>query len=493
MKAYQTRSPIHLYYQDSELDSVLVEIWLGDDTTTINENLPADYTLNTSAIDGVANLEIAELLRSKNIYTENDLFYTDIRDTAKEVLIKATLFDANLQSFNFEYNIIRIRDGYIERTDLPQVLKNEVSTHPPDDWTITGLTYSAMTDNPYGAPTAFLFTADSALGSLQYPITSNLKGVYTLAVSLKIQQTATQEVVLKCIGGDAGDVETRFKLDTINVNSGFVAEEGAVDSLGFDTYPLDTFGYMRFAISFEIDGATAIEIDVDTNNADFVIFNPTLFQGESVGLPEDVLLRSNKDQVFTNPTIDQILVYDKKWFTYTTNDYEVDQTPVTFLNSQQSYLLDFTSQVEFHFGGEIRVIVTKDSNIDECKFTPNKITFVNKFGVLEDIIFYKKEVETNVVNRQTFDGYNIFNNPNVGQKQVYYLGAQKQIKISSGFYPESYNTTFQQLQQSLFVWLNDEPIVVKTTSLQFKTRVNDKLIDYTMEFEYANKEVNNNL
>ena len=492
MKAYQTRSPIHLYYEDSELDSVLVEIWLGEDATLITENDAPDYTLNTSAIDGVAHLEIAELLRSKNIYTENDLFYTDIRDTAKEVLIKATLFDVSQQSFNFEYNIIRIRDGYIERTDLPQVLKNEVSTHPPDDWTITGLTYSAMTDNPFGASTAFLFTADSALGTLQYPITSNLKGVYTLAVSLKIQQTETQGIVLKCIGGDAGDVETRFTLDTTNQGSGFVLEQGTVDSLGFDTYPLGN-NYMRFAISFEIDGTTAIEIDVDTNNADFVIFNPTLFQSERVGLPEDVLLRSNKDRVFTNPSIDQILVYDKKWFTYTTNDYAVDQTQVIFANSQQSYLIDFLNSLRFDFGGQMNIINTINTNIDECKFTPNKITFVNKFGVLEDIIFYKKEVETNVVNRQTFDGYNIFNNPNVGQKQVYFLGAQKQIKISSGFYPESYNTTFQQLQQSLFVWLNDEPIVVKTTSLQFKTRVNDKLIDYTMEFEYANKEVNNNL
>ena len=489
MKAYQTRSPIHLYYQNFALDSVLVQIWLGDDVSEITENNAPDYTLNTSAIDGVAHLEIAELLRSKNIYTENDLFYTDIRDTAKEVLIKATLFDASQQSFNFEYNIIRIRDGYIERTDLPQILKNEVSTDLQNDWTATDLSYTNTADNPYEANNAYLFTGLNNSGTLTYDIPQGLKGVYTFAVTFQV--IATQDIVLKCLGGDAGDVETRFQLDTQQLMSGYVSDDGDIDALGYDTYPLN--GFIRFAISFEIDGATQIEIESFNNNTILIAFNPTLIKGESVGLPEDVLLRSNKDKVFTNPSIEQILVYDKKWFTYTTNDYAVDQTQVIFANSQQSYLIDFLNSLRFDFGGQMNIINTINTNIDECKFTPNKITFVNKFGVLEDIIFYKKEVETNVVNRQTFDGYNIFNNPNVGQKQVYFLGAQKQIKISSGFYPESYNTTFQQLQQSLFVWLNDEPIVVKTTSLQFKTRVNDKLIDYTMEFEYANKEVNNNL
>ena len=125
-----------------------------------------------------AHLEIAELLRSKNIYTENDLFYTDIRDTAKEVLIKATLFNANQQSFDFEYNIIRIRDGYIERTDLPQVLKNEVSTDLQNDWVATDLTYTNTADNPYGANNAYLFTGSINNGTLTYDVPQGLKGVY---------------------------------------------------------------------------------------------------------------------------------------------------------------------------------------------------------------------------------------------------------------------------------------------------------------------------
>ena len=185
--------------------------------------------------------------------------------------------------------------------------------------------------------------------------------------------------------------------------SGYEEDDGDIDSLGFDSYPLGN-NFLRFAISFEIDGTTQVEIESKNNNTTFIAFNPTLIKGESVGLPEDILLRSNKDRVFTNPSIDQILIYDKKWYTYSTNDYAVDQTQVVFINSQQSYLLYFTNGVKFDFGRETSVIDTVDSNIDECKFTPNKITFVNKFGVLEDIIFYKKEVETNVVNRQTFDG-----------------------------------------------------------------------------------------
>ena len=52
------------------------------------------------------------------------------------------------------------------------------------------------------------------------------------------------------------------------------------------------------------------------------------------------------------------------------------------------------------------------------------------------------------------------------------------------------NDPIKQLLLSESVWLEFEdlsvvPVIIKTSSQQFKTGVNDKLIQYTLEFEYA--------
>ena len=74
--------------------------------------------------------------------------------------------------------------------------------------------------------------------------------------------------------------------------------------------------------------------------------------------------------------------------------------------------------------------------------------------------------------------------------------------LSSGYYPEYTNQFFEQLLLSEYVWLTrpkkenpsaDEtvPVTVKTSSMKFKTSVNDKLIEYTIDFEEAFDLINN--
>ena len=66
--------------------------------------------------------------------------------------------------------------------------------------------------------------------------------------------------------------------------------------------------------------------------------------------------------------------------------------------------------------GTLDIINVK--TIDECRYEPKKITFVNKFGVLQDMYFFKKMVEkitskresykSNILNLQQSDGYNVY-------------------------------------------------------------------------------------
>lgn len=67
--------------------------------------------------------------------------------------------------------------------------------------------------------------------------------------------------------------------------------------------------------------------------------------------------------------------------------------------------------------------------------------------------------------------------------------------IETDFLNEDYNQTIEQLMLSEVAWIRSgnvtRPINVDTSSLEYKTRVVDKLISYSISFEYANNVINN--
>jgi hypothetical protein len=72
------------------------------------------------------------------------------------------------------------------------------------------------------------------------------------------------------------------------------------------------------------------------------------------------------------------------------------------------------------------------------------------------------------------------------------------ITLNTDFIDESCNEHIKQLMLSEQIWmtrLTDEekivPLKLKSNSLQLKKRVNDKLIQYTMEFDVAADMINN--
>ena len=75
----------------------------------------------------------------------------------------------------------------------------------------------------------------------------------------------------------------------------------------------------------------------------------------------------------------------------------------------------------------------------------------------------------------------------------------KSHTFSSGYYPEFANEQFEELLLSEFIWWSTVkkgagiviPLKVKTSSVAFKTSVNDRLIEYTIEFEEAFDYINN--
>ena len=170
-------------------------------------------------------------------------------------------------------------------------------------------------------------------------------------------------------------------------------------------------------------------------------------------------------------------------------------------------------QVEFQSNTTTLTVGATDLNIVRVDCTKygdgNKITFLNKFGALQDLWFFLKKVKSTDSTKETYNSNTISNTSgtatysvNAATKTVYNKTAKQKVTLSSGYYPEGANAFFEELLLSDKVWLTQAdpynpateqivPVIINTSSFTYKTSLNDRLIDYTMEFEMAFDYINN--
>ena len=162
--------------------------------------------------------------------------------------------------------------------------------------------------------------------------------------------------------------------------------------------------------------------------------------------------------------------------------------------------------------GAVDKITISDSNgietikvnvVEECKYEPKKVTFINKFGALQDMYFFKKSKENLSIKKESYkaniiSSFGTYDKTNHVKRDFNVLGKES-ISLSSGYLSEEYNEVFKQLLLSEKVWVTNIletgeqvlPINVKTSSIAYKTSVNDKLVDYTIEFDKSFDTINN--
>ncbi len=137
----------------------------------------------------------------------------------------------------------------------------------------------------------------------------------------------------------------------------------------------------------------------------------------------------------------------------------------------------------------------------EIKYEQLQVIFYNKFGALQIMPFFKKSTTSISTQSDSFqrDIMDFTNDPTYDKSKhvVATLGVNGKEKISmnTGYIEESYNEVITQLLLSEQIWVDDGtnilPINLNTKSLTFKKSVNDRLINYTLDFNYAFDKINN--
>ena len=120
--------------------------------------------------------------------------------------------------------------------------------------------------------------------------------------------------------------------------------------------------------------------------------------------------------------------------------------------------------------------------LNECRYTPVIIDFVNRYGAWQREFFFKASNDNfNVENTE----YNLMQTDSFafdiseGQRKTFNTNGSKKIKVNTGWVNESWNEVLKQIMLSEKILIDSKP-----------AKINTKQINYSLEFDFAYDVIN---
>jgi len=135
--------------------------------------------------------------------------------------------------------------------------------------------------------------------------------------------------------------------------------------------------------------------------------------------------------------------------------------------------------------------------IEECKYDVQVVDFINMYGAWQREFFFKASYEGLETSTTEFnlmqEGANPFwsYNPLLNQRQTFNTNGIISYRVNTGWVDESFSSNLQQLMLSERILLNNEPVKLKTKSIDKQKSINNHMINYVLEFEQSNDLINN--
>ena len=166
---------------------------------------------------------------------------------------------------------------------------------------------------------------------------------------------------------------------------------------------------------------------------------------------------------------------------------------ITYVTNTGNFNVD---QAEISTG--VKSVTINIDSYEKCKYTPYKLTFINKYGAYQEIWMFansklsmntnEEKYKSNILNNGTYS----INNPQI---KTLTKNANQILTLNSDFYPESYNEIFRQLFLSEKVWIyygsQTLGVNIESKSINYKTSLTDGLINYTINVSFAFDTINN--
>jgi len=136
--------------------------------------------------------------------------------------------------------------------------------------------------------------------------------------------------------------------------------------------------------------------------------------------------------------------------------------------------------------------------IEECKYTPVIIDFVNRYGAWQREFFFKasndnfsvENTEYNLMQTFTTTAEVTTYNALEGQRETFNTNGKKSIKVNTGWVYENWKDVLKEIMLSERILINDKPAKINTKSTELFKSINTKQINYTLEFEFTYDVIN---
>ena len=197
--------------------------------------------------------------------------------------------------------------------------------------------------------------------------------------------------------------------------------------------------------------------------------------------------------LFLNPTGAEAI--DIRWLQLNSNTI-IDSTGIGDVGNFNYAVALANEGIAYDNGNRLRIIDDTTSAalatykvipLCEPKYTSVFCSFINAKGGWQFLTFFKAQTNNINVKGSAYKmmpsalDYNIAQ----GQTKSFNINGGQTVKLNTGWVDENYSDIITQLLLSETILLDNKPVEIKTQSSSLKTSLQDKMINYEMEFDYA--------
>jgi hypothetical protein len=127
--------------------------------------------------------------------------------------------------------------------------------------------------------------------------------------------------------------------------------------------------------------------------------------------------------------------------------------------------------------------------IEECRYTPVTLDFINKYGAWQREFLFKNSTDSINVENQSYKNYRAIPNVfNVQESLVtsFNTNGSESIKTNTGWVNEDFKDTIKQILLSDRILINNRPATITTKQVDLQKNINNKLINYSLDFQFSN-------
>jgi len=467
MSKILARSPFWINATETNLISASIELWIYQGTAVTDRPAAANYIIQSSVTDTPNNVywDISDLVKDfiDTKYTgtssDNGVVWVDYKITK---VTTSTIYPGTIQTGYYAvYGYSYYEDGYNYSPLDGCLIDNNLIYNLNGSDVLIPLDYKRFSE------ATFLSGATTLLNVLNATPASNVESA-SIVSSLGAGLSNVTEVRVSSHNDVNITTNPNFTTDTgwVKETSDWTINSGA-SFLGSSDLAIDRLYQLKTVIG-------------DSLAVSFDITNFTGTGTASMRYPFSVAITGNG--------------------TYTANGVATEENRIQF----QAQANDLADPLGFTLDNVVvaktvpsRIIKVED--IEECKYTPYKIIFRNKNGAKQDLWFFKSsrlsmEIERDEYKSNTISDYrnNIISSHG---NRTFYTSAKETMTINSGFVPEEFNEIFRQLMLSEQVWIDYNskilPINISNNTIDYKTSLNNKLINYTIDIEFSFNKINN--